>query len=118
DFALALSEGFDAADPTHASTLDTLDSWTVGGGADAPASRPAGGYGALLDAMTAFLDPERVELRLGAVVDEVRWKRGAVRIAGRRHGQRFEVAAPRAVITLPLGVLASAPGTPGAVRFD
>jgi len=50
------------------------------------------------------LDPERVEIRLNTIVNEIKWRPGYVR------ANQFE--ADRAIITLPLGVLRS-----GAVRF-
>ncbi len=54
------------------------------------------------------------EVRLGAEVEEVRWRRGRVEVdvRSRLTGAVHTAAAPRAVVTLPLGVLKS-----GAVRF-
>lgn len=117
EFARGLVEGFDAADISRASAFDTLDEWSGGGGADAPAFRPLGGYASLVDALVRAQDPDAVHVRLGAVVEHVRWRRGAVSIAGMQHGEAFVADAPRAVVTLPLGVLAAPPGAPGAVAF-
>jgi monoamine oxidase len=47
------------------------------------------------------------------VVREIRWKRGAVTLEGTRRGRPFRAQAPRAIITLPLGVLQA-----GSVRFS
>lgn len=116
--ARALVEGFDAADPSDVSVLDTLAEWNGKSSADAPTFRPEGGYAVLLDALTASLDRSRVELRLGAEVRRVEWRRGRVRVEGRRLGETFSVVAPRAVITLPVGILASAPDDAAAVRFE
>lgn len=116
-FARALIEGFDAADATRASTLETLDGWSSEGAADSPTFRPLGGYAVLVDALAASLDPERVQQCLGAVVEEVHWARGGVSIAGRRHGVPFDVDAARAIVTLPVGVLAADEGEAGTVRF-
>lgn len=117
ELALMLVEGYDAADATRASTLTTLDEWCGPGAADAPTFRPQGGYAALLASLAERLDAERVQLRLGAVVREVRWKRGNVVVTAERHGSALETTARSAIVTLPLGVLALPPDAPNAVRF-
>lgn len=77
------------------------------------------GYGALVRRMAERLDPELVEIRLDAVVSAIRWRAGQVRVALRSDGREAEeVAAPRAVVTLPLAVLQRAAGAPGAVAVD
>src|SRR5690606_28433764 len=103
--ARMLVEGFDAADADYASSVATLEEWQGQSAADAPTFRPLGGYGELLTVLRTALEAHTAELRLGAVVDEVRWSAGRVLAAGGAAGRRFEVAARRAVITLPLGVL-------------
>jgi monoamine oxidase len=117
ELALMLVEGFDAADASRISTLETLDEWQGGGAADAPTFRPHGGYAALLDALVAALDPKCVQLRLNAAAQEVRWKRGSVVVEAVEQARRFKVAARAAVVTLPLGVLQLPPQSPAAVRF-
>ncbi|MCU0758484.1 MAG: FAD-dependent oxidoreductase [Steroidobacteraceae bacterium] len=104
-FAQMLLEGFDAADPADASARAALAEWSGGAAADAPTSRPWGGYGVLVDALLAALDPRRVELRLGAVVHRIAWRRGAVRAEGACAGRAFAFEARAAIVTLPLGVL-------------
>jgi monoamine oxidase len=66
--------------------------------------------------MHGALDPARVQVRLGSIVREVRWRRGAVTVEGSQRGRQFIVRASRAVITLPLGVLQS-PDPATAVAF-
>ncbi len=105
EFAQMLIEGFDAADPADASARAAVDEWSGGAAADAPTSRPWGGYGPLVDALAASLDPRRLELRLGAIVRRVRWAPGEVQVEGTRSGRDFEYTARRAIVTLPLGVL-------------
>ena len=104
-------EGFDAADPALVSARSIVEEW---GGAEMGVSqpRPVGGYGPLLGWLAGSLDPSLVRLRLESVVRAVRWRRGAVEVAGSTLGRPFRARARRAVITLPLGVLQS-----GAVRF-
>lgn len=117
EFARMLVEGFDAADATRASTLATLDGWSGASAADAPTFRPVNGYSELLGALQAALDPALVQLQLNTIVREVRWKRGAVTVAGTRQGRPFSVSAPQVIVTLPLGVLQLPPQAAGAVQF-
>lgn len=116
-FARMLVEGFDAADATRASTLETLEEWSGEGAADAPAFRPQGGYGALIGALAGAIDRSKAQLQLNTLVHEVRWKRGDVTVHATRQGQPFSASAPQAVITLPLGVLQVSPQSSGAVQF-
>lgn len=57
-------------------------------------------------------------LRLRAVVKEVRWGRGTVEVLAESPAGPQEFRAPRAIVTVPLGVLQAAPGPPGSIRFD
>ncbi|MGH8660692.1 MAG: flavin monoamine oxidase family protein [Burkholderiales bacterium] len=123
-FARMRAQGYDAADAARASARAIAEEW----GAEAAGSpghfRPRGGYGALLDWLAAGLAGSRVELRLGSVVRAVRWERGAVEVAyskaegGSQKEDLLRVAARRAIVTLPLGVLKLPPRAPGAVRFS
>lgn len=117
-FARTLVEGFDAADAARVSTFETIKEWSGSGSADAPTFRPLGGYRSLLDALTGAFDHDKVQLKLGAVVSEVKWRRGKVTITATQHGEALVVSAPKAIVTLPLGVLQLAPQSPHAVRFD
>jgi len=99
-------EGFDAADPGRAGLHAIVEEWN-GPELAGRQGRPLGGYAALLRALRASIDPRLVDIRLHAIVEEIAWKRGAVRVSGRRHGEKFEIGAKRAVLTVPLGVLAT-----------
>jgi monoamine oxidase len=116
--AIALVEGFDAADPTQVSARSIVEEWVGGEALDAPQFRPLGGYGTLLASMAAMLEQGGTRLQLQSVVREVRWEAGAVEVEGVRLGESFRVRANRAIVTLPLGVLQIPPGAAGAVRFD
>jgi monoamine oxidase len=96
-FATMMVQGFDAADPAQVSARDIADEWQTALGSSQ--MRPQGGYGPLLEFLARDLS-----IRLRTVVREIRWQRGAVRVAG--------VRARQAIVTLPLGVLQS-----GTVRF-
>lgn len=100
--ATMMVQGFDAADPARVSARDIAEEWKTAMGASQ--MRPQGGYGSLLGALRGDFP-----VRLRSAVREVRWRRGAVEVAGKG----FRVKARRAIITLPLGVLQA-----GAVRFD
>jgi len=116
--ARMLAEGFDAADPAHASARAIIAEWSGDTLGDAPQSRPQGGYQSLLRALGQPLHPPAVSLRLQATVHGVRWSRGSVAVRARSLGTAFTARAARAIITLPLGVLQLPPSAAGAVRFS
>jgi len=111
-FARMMVEGYDAADPVRASARVIIGEWT-NEGAGTSLSRPLDGYGALLAHLAARAGP----VRLQTVVRTVRWRRGSVEIDAVSFGTAFRATAPRAIITLPIGVLQVPAGSPGAVRF-
>ncbi|HKA39928.1 MAG TPA: NAD(P)/FAD-dependent oxidoreductase, partial [Burkholderiales bacterium] len=122
-FARMRAQGYDAAEPARLSARAIAEEWGNEGGQNAGHLRPAGGYGALLDALAAALG-SGVELRLRSVVRAVRWKRGEVEVLGTTSKSKgsasepFRVVARKAVVTLPLGVLQLGPRARGAVRFS
>lgn len=109
-------EGYDAADPARASARAIAHEWT-GGGADSPQFRPLGGHAAVLAALAGALRGTEVSVQLQTVVRGVRWRRGHVEITGIQLDRPFRVAAPRAIVTLPVGVLKSGLREAGSVRF-
>jgi monoamine oxidase len=117
EFACMLVEGFDAADATRVSTLETIEEWSGGSAADAPTFRPLLGYQSLIDALLTAADPQLISIQTESVIEEIRWRRGSVQVMGRICGQPFSLSARNAIITLPLGVLQRAAHEPGAVRF-
>ncbi len=117
-FAVTLVEGFDAADPARIDACEVIEEWRGPAAADQATYRPLHGYGALLETMRASLPARNVRVVLDAAVERVQWRRGAVEVQARHGGTRMTVRARRAIVTLPLGVLQSVPGTPGHVVFD
>ncbi len=97
--ATMMVQGFDAADPRQASAREIVEEWR-GGGIGASQPRPQGGYGPLLEFLSRDL-----RLQLQTVVRKVRWKPGSVTVEGTFRGEPWRAWAPRAVITLPIGVL-------------
>jgi monoamine oxidase len=104
-FARMMVEGFDAADPSRASARAIVEEWCASPQLGAQ-FRPLGGYSALLDCLG------RSAVQLQSVVREIRWQPGSLEVRGERLGTPFSYRAPKAIVTLPLGVLQS-----GAVRF-
>jgi monoamine oxidase len=76
------------------------------------------GHDTLLRAMTDALPRNLVNFRLSTVVREVRWAERHVSIEAQMGSEAFEFSAPRAIVTLPLGVMQAPHDAPGAVRFD
>jgi monoamine oxidase len=107
-FARMMVEGFDAADPRRVSARSIAEEWG-GGSLGAHQPRPQGGYGAVLDWLANSLVASGAQLRLGAVVNRVQWKRHVATVGGTFLGERFAAKAPRVIVTLPLGVLQSGP---------
>lgn len=97
--ATMMVQGFDAADPRQASAREIVEEWR-GGGIGASQPRPQGGYGPLLELLSRDL-----RLQLQTVIRALRWQRGSVEVRGTFRGEPWRAWAPRAVVTLPIGVL-------------
>lgn len=93
-------EGYDAADPERASTLALREEWMDGG--RRTLVRIVGGYGALIDFLTAECRGLGVAIRLGGVVSAIEAAGGALAVhcvGGELHG------CDRAILTVPLPLL-------------
>jgi monoamine oxidase len=95
--ATMMVQGFDAADPRIASAREILEEWR-GGGLGSSQPRAWGGYGPLMEFLA-----RGAKVQLGKPVRAIRWKRGSVEL----QGEGWSARAPRAVITVPIGVLPS-----------
>jgi hypothetical protein len=72
------------------------------------------GYAQLPQFLASKLQSDRASVLLGHRVERVSWRPHAVALSGTHaSGERFEIRARRAIVTLPLGVLQS-----NAVNFD
>jgi monoamine oxidase len=118
EYARLMAEGFDAADTARASARSLVEEWTGDVIGSSPQARPREGYEALLAALMARLQSDRLRLLLQATAESVHWSRGSVEVAGEFCGTPFALSAARALITLPLGVLQQPAGAAGAVRFS
>jgi monoamine oxidase len=96
ELATMMVQGFDAADPGRISAREVIEEWG-GAGLGKSQPRPWGGYGAMLE----WLAHQVPRIQLGTPVRRLRWKRGSVAV----EGKNWRAWAPRAVITLPIGLL-------------
>jgi monoamine oxidase len=108
--ALRLVEGYHAADPARISVQGLIRN-------TAADERPGGerqfrfadGYDGLVMAIAQRADPRFCEVKLNVVVTAVEWRRKSVVV---RTSTGVEFTAPRAIVTVPLGVLKA-----GAIPF-
>jgi monoamine oxidase len=98
--ATMMVQGFDAADPSRISAREVLEEWG-GAGLGASQPRPQGGYGPFLETLATS------NIQMQTVVRTVRWSRRSVQVEGTFRGEPWRAWAPRAIVTLPLGVLQS-----------
>lgn len=117
---LSFVEGYEAAFPS----LIGEHSLSTRGQKPAPREhdqfRVVNGY----DRVTEWLAKEaeaakgRFAIHLATVVRAVRWGRRSVEIEAASAGAAERYAARHAVVTVPVGVWRSAPGSEGAIRFE
>ena len=112
-------EGFHAADLGRFGTRSLAENEAAEDEDGDDPHRVREGYGALVQRLAARLDPDRAEIRLETVVASLRWRDGEVRATVRTAaGESTEIAASRAIVTLPLPALTRAAGAAGAVAID
>jgi monoamine oxidase len=103
-------EGFEAARPDRISLQGLVRMEQAAEAIEGHRSfRLTSGYRALAEWLWSGMDHHLVRARFGAVVERVVWRRGRVEV----QSSAGEFRAPRAVVTLPLGVLQA-----GTVAFD
>jgi monoamine oxidase len=102
--SLRYVEGFHAADPSkvsvHSLIRDTHAEEAIDGDRQ---FRIPGGYDALVRAMAERIERKRCEIVLSCAVKEIDWRSGEAVV----RSASAEFHAPRAIITVPLGVLKS-----------
>ena len=117
-FAKLMVQGFDAADPKLVSARSIVEEWGEAGSLGASQPRPRGGYGALMSWLAERAVKRGARLQLGAVVREIRWRRGSVLVRGSFAGRPFVFSAKKVVVTLPLGVLDEVTFIPSLKKTD
>lgn len=116
--ARAFVEGYDAADARRISAKAIAEEWHAGGNVEEePQLRVVNGYGSVIDHLRDQCPRERLRVELRREAVEIRWRRGRVSIVTRRGKVRRVFTAPRAVVTLPVGVLQRPVEEEHAVRF-
>jgi monoamine oxidase len=103
ELLLNFAQGFDAADPAKMSAQSLA--WEEG--EDNSQLRIIDGYDEVVTWMRAGLNPSKTKIKLGAVVNTVRWKRGrATVICSGKIGHSAEQFQARAVlVTPPIAIL-------------
>ena len=115
DRALALQyvQGFHAANPGIISERALAEGGSPRGEVrERRIGRVIDGYGSVVDALSEGI---RRRIRLRAIVREVAWSTGVVRV---RLTNSEVVRGSAVVVTVPIGVLAAPAGERGAIRFD
>lgn len=116
--ALGYVAGFNAADPAlvgvHWLVKEMQAEEKIEG---QRAFRSRNGYNDLLDVFQQELKTYNITVELEAVVQQLQWNPGKVRLKIRDKKDESSLEAPRALITLPLSLLKAQPEVPGAIRF-
>jgi monoamine oxidase len=99
-FVQRMVEGYDAADPARASILALRDEWMNSG--RSMQARIVGGYGALIDFLTAECRKHCAAIHLGAAVGAIETAEGRALL---RCGNGETYTADTVVITVPLPLL-------------
>jgi monoamine oxidase len=114
-WATGYVSGFNAADPGLVSVHWLVHSREADEQVEGDrAFRIVGGYKKFLDIFEREVKNLNVPIHLNTIVREIAWRRGSVEIHAQREQQKVNLAAPRALITLPVGILQSA----DSVRFQ
>lgn len=112
---VSMVEGYDAA-PVASASVHALSSAgeTAAGDRDRAQFRTAGGYGALVAALAAEMQPDRADVFTSTPVSRIRWKSGRVEATT----PLGTVRARQALVTVPVGVLRAPEGARGAIAFE
>ena len=114
-WATGYVSGFNAADPGLVSVRWLVDSRRADEKIEGErAFHIAGGYQSLLDILLRELEDRKVKIRLNTIVTGIKWRPGSVEILANGPQTETSFSAPRALVTLPLGVLQAS----GFVRFE
>jgi monoamine oxidase len=110
------AQGFHAADPDRCSTRWFLEV-EVNQSAGMSELRSREGSDRIVSLLQDAIAGS-CTTHLNTVVKAIRWRRGNVEVDATQDGRDVTFTAPRAILTLPLGVLQAAEDGEGAVRFE
>ncbi|WP_347159481.1 flavin monoamine oxidase family protein [Pontibacter chitinilyticus] len=110
---LKFAEGYDAADAAKVSVFALRDEWLSGGAINS--FFPKGGYGQAMQFLAEEVRAAGGAIHLGCVVQQVRWQQGLVEV---QDAQGNTYTARQVLVTVPLGVLLSEPGSIGHIHFS
>jgi monoamine oxidase len=111
-FMRRYAEGYDLADTRIASTSALYNEWSR---EDQPQHRVEGGYERLISYMAGEAARQGCTIHTGAIVKEIDWSPGSVRVIS-ADGRRFSGAA--VLVTVPLGVLQSSADQKAHITFS
>ncbi len=111
--AIKFAEGYDAGDTHKLSSIALREEWNTS--EDITDYFVEGGYGGLMQFLAKEVTQAGGEIKLSVVVKEINWQAGRVEVVAE---QAETFAAPACIITVPLGVLQSAPENRGSISFN
>lgn len=109
---IRLAEGFDAADASRISAFAVRDEWA--GDSFEESYRIEGGYSVLAEYLTEECKNKGCLIHLNMVVTSIDWQQERITISS-LNGQSF--SAKQVIITVSSGILLSAEGEKGHIRF-
>jgi len=113
---VSYAQGFHAADPDRCSTRWFLEV-EVNQSAGASELRSREGSGRIVSLLEASM-AATCTIHHDTIVRTVRWSRGRVEVDAQHDGRSVTFTAPRAISTLPLGVLQASDVASGTVNFE
>ena len=117
-WALGYVTGFNAADPSLVGVHWLVKSMRAEEKIEGDrAFRAEHGYADLVNIFQQELNESGVSVQKNTVVESIRWKRGRVEIVARGLNGVVTWSAPRALMTVPLGVLQAPSEEHGAIAF-
>jgi monoamine oxidase len=118
EWATSYVTGFNAADPAivgvHWLVKEQRAEEKIDGDR---AFRQDRGYAALIEIFQKQLADAGITVQKNTIVQNIEWQPGRVDITARCPNGETKLSAPRAVITVPLGVLKARPDENGAIQF-
>ena len=119
--ALAFVEGFDAADAERASARSIAAEKEASEEIEEDRNfRLLEGYDRLVQWLASSMDRDRVTIQFNTVLSVVKWSRGSVELFARTGptGATEQFSAPRALITVPVGVMKTPRSDAGTIQFQ